>query len=305
MVRAARLPRASLLAAFLLASLAPAAATAEACEAAAEQGEAELLHVSLLQLGRPDLRLRLRPAEAKAPRRGLFGFALQAAGNASAEVAGADAGDLPAVPQECTVPHRSDLARPVREVLAEHPGADGFCYFGFLGSWASMCAVAHQQREYPLFTAAIDYAALVNGSLQTVRYDGGTFYSENHVFLYDDLYCHANRWLQGQGLPHGLMSNYTAWSELAAEECRRLDGRFPEYQMSIADMATRSQDEIQALQDAVDHGTMAPTMLDMQRHAAVKCAMGSLGCDLAYCNRWCLRGDGTIGRTSTECEGEV
>lgn len=286
------------------ASPAPLAAAApEACGAADEPGEEELLHVSLLQRGRPALQRKRRP------RGGLFGFLMQPEGNASGPTPGqgvARAGGLELVsPPECQEDHASDVFRPVREVLAEHRGVDGFCYFGFRGFWSWACAVAHRRQDYTPFPAVAKYSASITGSLQTVHYDGGTFRSENHVFLYQDLYCHANGWLQGQGLPHGLMGNYTAWSELAAAECRQLDGRFPESQMSVIDMDTRMEAEMQALQDAMDRGTEVPTTLDMRRHAAVKCAMGGLGCDMAYCNALCLRSDGTIGRTSSQCEGQA
>jgi len=205
---------------------------------------------------------------------------------------------------ECQDGHSADEAKPLPQVAFEWPGEDLWCHFGYLGPWVSLCARAHRERNYAVFANGLNYSAHLprNGTMVTVRYDGGTFLSQNNIFLYDDFYCHANRWLRGQGLPLALRENYTAWAAFAsARQCADLRGRFPLEDLSITDLLRRTGREMKMLEANVRGSGSAPTVLDMQRHAAVKCALGDIGCDMAYCQNWCLRDDGTIGRDEFEC----
>mmetsp|Transcript_21057 Transcript_21057/g.60770 ORF Transcript_21057/g.60770 Transcript_21057/m.60770 type:complete len:288 (+) Transcript_21057:67-930(+) len=216
-----------------------------------------------------------------------------------------DQGDHPEIPRACLEPHDADFNRSIREVTAEHPGVDPWCYYGWRGIWASACATARIKRSFTYFVETIGYPLSISSRepLRTFRYNGGAFTSRNHAFPYDDLYCHGNGWLSGQRLQAPDLSDFEANRRLAEEECRRLSGRFPVSQLSIGDMERRTVREIGLLQEMLGGRGSGPASVDMQRHAAVKCSLGGVGCDLSYCLRFQLLPNGTICHSPNECAG--
>jgi len=153
---------------------------------------------------------------------------------------GTPSGSGPHVRGQCGQFKPSDLVRPIREVLAEHPGVNGFCYFAGAEAWIS------QQAPEPDYVQSSKAAVLGmrnnvampgtctmsypegQGPLKTAHFEGGTVSShiDCNYYEYDDLYFYSLGWLKNQRLDGSLMSNATAWEALAREECDRLQEMF-------------------------------------------------------------------------------
>jgi len=130
-----------------------------------------------------------------------------------------------------------DLKRPIREVMAEHPGIDGFCYFDQAEAWISPMPDAPDYLQMGADGAsAMRNNAMAGtcpkamkyptgkGPLVTVTFDAGTLstHLDCPYYVYDDLYFYSLGWLKGQRLDGSLMSNATAWEALARKECDRI-----------------------------------------------------------------------------------
>jgi len=206
-------------------------------------------------------------------------------------------------PTECLQPPPpDDLYRDIVDVLDEHSGIDGSCYFGFADVSFSQCAVAHEHRDYHEYVANLGYSDFLNpnGSIMRVKYDGGTFNTRNNIFVFDDMYCHAMGFLQ---IGQVALTNYSLWSSLAQDKCRKLGQQFSNFEgMSFVEMARRMVHLSAALTDHIAGHGPAPTVQDIQKHAAYKCALGSIGCDMAHCSQnFCMLEDDYIGHWG-ECK---
>mmetsp|Transcript_62254 Transcript_62254/g.133890 ORF Transcript_62254/g.133890 Transcript_62254/m.133890 type:complete len:332 (-) Transcript_62254:24-1019(-) len=270
--------------------------------------------VSLLQA-----KLQLRASPQRAP-------SWRAAGHtAAAELASSERGsgeaavarDRAKVPgrPECMVPHDSDVNRSISQVLSEHPGTDGACYYGWLATGLYECAMTHARQDYRYMAGTMSYGAnasvweKISGTWWNATYDGGTFRSQNYYYPFDDLHCHANGFLNGQRLPAQALGSYTAWAELARQECDDLHKLFSWEDYTILDMGVWLAEASAKLMAAATGTEPRPSVWEMRRYASMKCALGALDCDMAFCvANGCLLDDGYIGRSASghpECAVEV
>lgn len=217
-------------------------------------------------------------------------------------------------PDECLMPlQQADMERPIGQVLSEHAGVDGYCFFGTLGVWADRCAVARRQQDYFMYAAELgpDYElqSATNALLHkksgplNVYYEKGTRALTTDLlnFPFDDVYCDANDWLR---LPREKVWNYTFWSALAASECAALMHDNPEFLgLSMRDMITRTLTENDMTKATHKKQGEGPTIKDMKRHAVMKCLVGGLGCDMANCAVNFCRVDmkGNMGHGRRDC----
>lgn len=209
------------------------------------------------------------------------------------------------VPRYCRRQNTQDEGRPVPEVLKEHPEKLGYCHFGYVNDNLAVCAANMMSRHYD-FDAKDYFGFHINNELprHDVNYDGGHFtttmnWENNKESIFDDLYCHANGWLMNQGLPVQEIKHTTVWEGLAELECEKIQKQdFHEQELTIASMKYLQVRETSALAWHEAGATVPmPTKRDMQRHAAVKCALGGVACDMAACSKLgCLQPDGFIAR---------
>lgn len=135
----------------------------------------------------------------------------------------------------CGLFQPKDLDRPIRKVLAEHPGIPPSCVYDG----------ANQYISYDPWTASPDYNYhrklpddyCMNGETYlgenqgpevTVEFDGlsVTTHLDCPYFGYDDLFYYSLGWLKNQRFDAALMSNKTAWEDLTRKECERLQQEF-------------------------------------------------------------------------------
>jgi len=190
---------------------------------------------------------------------------------------------------ECGLNHSEDLYKPIPEVLREHPGVDGFCYFERHAPWmvyngrttnyvvGGQSAVAGM-RSNPVMCP--NDPGQGKGPKVPLHYVGVNL--ESHVdclhMLGDDIYCHALGWLRNQRLDASLMENATAWEALAEEECSRMmrTYKFTEEEVTVG----KHLDD----QDVIWYGPRA-TARNLNLHAYHKCALGTMHAadEMAYC----------------------
>ncbi|CAE6970847.1 unnamed protein product [Symbiodinium natans] len=211
-----------------------------------------------------------------------------------------------------------ELARPIRDVLAEHPGEDGWCIFGALGIWASKCAVARRSGSMVGFAAMGD--AMYSRYLpvpklmgpKRVQLPGGSQITiRDHIYPFDDLYCYAMGWY---GLDrYQAVHNITYAEEVSKQSCGSLEKSYQN--ISMKEMMDRADSDAAELAWKVWSASPLPevsqSLIDgMRLHAAAKCALsnghGAI-CDVANCaERGCLLPEGTVGYTLRgECASVV
>mmetsp|Transcript_28761 Transcript_28761/g.67020 ORF Transcript_28761/g.67020 Transcript_28761/m.67020 type:complete len:354 (-) Transcript_28761:122-1183(-) len=211
--------------------------------------------------------------------------------------------------EDCRENHFEDWYRPIPEVAKDHPGTSMYCYLGTYSyanvkgaSWCVGGAEVSLRSNSFVVTQTTGRFLSNEGQRHYIHYDGGNISTTNHLFgtLYDDTYCHANGWFQNQDVPYELIFNGTALAEVSAKQCKELLALFPESDLSLPYMSYLQQGETEALRHhAMGLAQKAPSKLDMQRHAAVKCALGGVATEIAYClDNGCMQPDGYIGRAS-------
>lgn len=204
---------------------------------------------------------------------------------------------------ECRQPvSREDVSRPFEDVLAEHPGVNGWCHYGGLGSWISTCAAAMEARSY--VALAVQYGAIsvlgANGENEEAEewdigpphvlgYQGENFFTDYNYLAYDSQYCLDNGWLNQTRYRLEDVHDFDRMTELEQSYCNELLEEFPElHGYSMADHLDFAGVE----QTTMDHegrlpfglrSQKSPTPFENRRHAAWKCAMGGLGCDITNC----------------------
>lgn len=150
-------------------------------------------------------------------------------------------------PNECGEPHEKDLNRPVNKVLMEHPDIDGRCYFQFAAPWFNYVAVddyADHARD-TVFTlqrvnqTCFNWKGHGSANKSTAILPSGekvVGHIDCQYYARDDLMYYSMGWLHGQGLNGSLMTNRTAWKELAAAECSRIreENQFTEAELSMS-----------------------------------------------------------------------
>lgn len=189
---------------------------------------------------------------------------------------------------ECGLNHSADLYKPIPQVLAEHPGVDGYCYFEFHAPWM---AYNEKTRDYVATGKnAVVYMrnnpimcpndpGMDKGPLTDIKYlgDNGTVILHSHLDCMhmsgDDVYCHAMGWLKNQRFDDSLMSNATAWEALNEQECDRFQQtyNFSEEEITIG----KHIDD----QDWIWGGPQRNLVL----HGYHKCLLGHGAEEMAYC----------------------
>lgn len=204
---------------------------------------------------------------------------------------------------ECRQPlPEEDLARPFREVLAEHPGVTGWCHYGGEGAWVSSCAASMEVGSYvPL---AVQYGAITMlgvdeereeamehgiGPPHVIGYQGENFFTDYNYLAYDSLYCLDNGWLNQTRYRLEDVYDFDRMNELSQSNCNDLLSEFPDlheysmqehYGFSSEESIVMNREQILPFGMRLHRG---PTLMENRRHAAWKCAMGGLGCDIANC----------------------
>lgn len=231
--------------------------------------------------------------------------------------------------------HGKDCYRPVPEVMAEHPGEDGYCYFNQTGFWVAplddhdptkFAESAIQGITY--LRGLSGYIGFNKGPKVTFNFDGLeiTSHMDATHYLYDDLYGYSLGYLQGQGLTSEMMMNSSMWISLAEEKCNKIQEKynFQNEELILADwlddnivINTRVScaakmpippDVPQNIRDAAKYKSVDDcepvTRREFAKHHYIKCLLGyqNAASDGAYLNmRACLLDGGTrIGHFS-EC----
>lgn len=128
--------------------------------------------------------------------------------------------------------NRADFSRSIAEVMREHPGEDGYCYFN-----ASAMYIAYG-GEVPDYVESVkggilglrtpDYKGLNTGPLVTINWEGesvSTYADLNH-YLYDDLYGFSLGMLQNQGIDTSKMSDPQAWQDVSQQHCEQIQAKY-------------------------------------------------------------------------------
>ena len=120
--------------------------------------------------------------------------------------------------------HGADCYRPVPDVMAEHPGEDGYCYFNATAFWVSYSGPnPHFEKEAAegvLFLRGPSYKGLNTGPLLAYSFEDAvnlTTYADSAHYLYDDLYAYSLGFLQGLN-PLNPKTDYTKVGIFAIRE---------------------------------------------------------------------------------------
>ncbi|CAJ1407642.1 unnamed protein product [Effrenium voratum] len=221
-----------------------------------------------------------------------------------------------------------DCYRPVPDVMAEHPGMDGYCYFNYTGFWVNPLAGGFEDSAVNGILGLRDgsYKGLNTGPLLKYDFEGETVYTYMDAphYSFDDLYGYSLGFLQGQGLDPHWMQNKTHWVELSEQACTRIQEKynFQKEELVLADWLDDNQ--VLAAQTLCSAGVDCTAMRadvkakaeyhspenckgithrEFAKHHYIKCLLGytNSGSDMAYLNaRSCLLEGNRIGHFS-EC----
>ncbi|CAJ1409276.1 unnamed protein product [Effrenium voratum] len=123
--------------------------------------------------------------------------------------------------------HGKDCYRPIPEVMAEHPGMDGYCYFNMTGFWVVPVAAENpdfvqSSRLGVLGLRCSDYPGLSNGPPRSLHFEGEvlTTHMDCPHYIYDDLYGYSLGQLQGQGVDPAWMKEPQHWMAVSEKICQ-------------------------------------------------------------------------------------
>lgn len=145
--------------------------------------------------------------------------------------------------------HGHDCYRPVPEVMAEHPGEDGFCYFNYTGFWVDPLGdnpdYVQSASHAILAIRGSYYEGFKKGPLITFNFEGKaiTTYMDAMHYSYDDLYGYSLGYLQGQGLEPSLLQNNTEWISVSKAKCDQIQNtyKFQNEELVLADWLDYNQ----------------------------------------------------------------
>jgi len=239
----------------------------------------------------------------------------------------------PELPAECgdtTVPHfltytnnnrifhthKADFFRPIPEVMREHPGVDGFCYFNNAAFYILYTPEPRDFAQEALAGAQWlgSFGCNPNAEIVTYHWQGEVLTTRPQCshYIYDDLYGYFLGALQGQGMDTALLSNSTAWEEVSATKCEELQR---EYNITDEDLILNDllDNNMPIFQGSMCAAGQLPgdchkvTKREYALHHYMKCALGfaNSGSDIAYLHaRACLLEGNYIGHGS-ECPFDV
>eukprot|EP00930_Biecheleria_cincta_P016419 TRINITY_DN1335_c0_g1_i1.p1 TRINITY_DN1335_c0_g1~~TRINITY_DN1335_c0_g1_i1.p1 ORF type:complete len:310 (-),score=39.38 TRINITY_DN1335_c0_g1_i1:81-1010(-) len=196
---------------------------------------------------------------------------------------------------ECGLNHTADLYKPIPQVLAEHPGVDGYCYFEYHAPW--MVYQGYSQRDITDFSVSAEIARLSmrsnelmcpndpgmnKGPAREIKYlgDNGSTITlfDRHVdcvhIAGDVKYCHALGWL-GNQVDTSLMIDPDAWRALNERECERLNET---YKFSDEEITVGKH-----IDDQEWIFTKDGRARNLALHGYHKCLLGHGAEEMAYC----------------------
>mmetsp|Transcript_45894 Transcript_45894/g.94806 ORF Transcript_45894/g.94806 Transcript_45894/m.94806 type:complete len:315 (+) Transcript_45894:44-988(+) len=227
--------------------------------------------------------------------------------------------------------NRRDCYRPLRAVMKEHPGEDGYCIFNQTAFWVNYTGpqlrFEADAKEAILAMRGASYRGLNTGLPILYRFEGQEVSSHMDAdhYLFDDLYGFSLGFLQNQGLDPNWMQNTSLWSSLSEQACQRIQQtyHFKSEELILADWLDFNQ--VIAVMTACSAGMPAagssePSVLkaagwhspsdcrpvtsrDFAKHHYVKCLLGikNSAMDMAVLNaRACVLQGNRIGHL-TEC----
>ncbi|CAE7265753.1 unnamed protein product [Symbiodinium natans] len=211
----------------------------------------------------------------------------------------------------CEPVKENETKVPIPELLAHHPGEDGWCLFGVTGEWASKCAVSRRKGDARTFADSMgeyykSYIPTSNVSKTLRLPDGRSLHNiVDWSYPLDDAYCWILGWYDLDLDRKAAVNNYTYLTEVSKASCRSLEQSVPNYhQLSFGDMVEESEkdtdeiDKLWASQKPVLN--LSQAFVDgMKLHAAVNCLLGGGEggiCDIANCAlRGCRLGNDRLG----------
>ncbi|CAL1148454.1 unnamed protein product [Cladocopium goreaui] len=143
--------------------------------------------------------------------------------------------------------HGDECSRRIPDVMAEHPGMDGFCYFSEVASYIRYSPPSNDPRHFinSAFRGVIGlrtptYKGLNTGPVVTFHHDGKAFTShmDSENYVYDDLYGYSLGVLQGQGRTVEQLKDPAVWNELARAKCEEVQKihQFTNDELVLADI---------------------------------------------------------------------
>ena len=217
--------------------------------------------------------------------------------------------------------HGYDCYRPVPEVMAEHPGEDGYCYFNYTGFWVSPLDddPDFEQSAINGILGLRDpfYEGFHTGPMLTYHFDGKIITTQMDAshYSFDDLYGYSLGYLQGQGLDAKLVKNNSNWISIVEHRCKAIQAKyqFRDEEMVLADwlddnqvIATKTLCSANVSvagmrKDVLEKANWKSvtdcepiTAREMAKHHYMKCLLGypNAASDAAYLNlRACLIGN--------------
>lgn len=200
---------------------------------------------------------------------------------------------------ECGLNHSADLYRPIPDVLAEHPGVDGFCYFEAHAPWmgyappgplgiTNFLTMAEELRVgmrsnpsmCPLMNPIDRGMNTGPAAVMTYKGDNGSIITlhDPHVDCIhingDVKYCHALGWL-GNQVDTALMTDPDAWRALAETECERLNQTY-KFTTEEITLGKHIDDQPKIF------GPFGPAR-NLALHGYHKCLLGYGAVEMAYC----------------------
>lgn len=195
----------------------------------------------------------------------------------------------------------SDYKAPIVEAMKEVQATqglehvDGFCWYGIV---KSSCSLARRRQDYMIYASTWSASSAALSAMNFMPYtDPGGFTTVKGVEAFDAKYCHD---IGALDLPMWLLQNFTALQKQAERMCDRWSLLVPHITMEQM-LSHLSADKEAFLSNYELPISMRPPSFPneyaMQFHGATSCALGDLGCDVAYCMyNYCRLPGGRIGQ---------
>lgn len=220
--------------------------------------------------------------------------------------------------------HGQDCYRPVPQVMADHPGEDGYCYFNYTGFWVTPVGDDPDFEEYAvrgilgLRNAAFsNYRGFKTGPVLTYHFEGKVITTQMDAshYSFDDLYGYSLGYLQGQGLEAWMIQDSQGWISIVEQRCKEIQHtyNFQDDELLLADWLDDNQvlatqvgcaanmsvvgQRSDVLEKAKYHSSQncqPITARDFAKHHYIKCFLGypNAASDAAYLlARACLIGN--------------
>mmetsp|Transcript_73678 Transcript_73678/g.116681 ORF Transcript_73678/g.116681 Transcript_73678/m.116681 type:complete len:304 (+) Transcript_73678:63-974(+) len=222
---------------------------------------------------------------------------------------GVDWANRRGLPGECPGYTSADLDRPIRDVLLEHPGTDGYCYFGWMGDWTRMCAVARKSRDYFTFARVFDeHTEKIRTSNSTpvmIGFEGGNFTTLDHIHPLDDALCAVNGFWDYPVDP--VLHDFEYLTNVSRQYCKRLEAEVPHFHnLTMRQFLDEEMDDDRSFDALVNSGNQSSGVIPSLRsnmflHEAVKCLLGGVECDIANCVRRACKDDANVLKYGSDC----